>query len=34
VPFARAVELFADPRLLGILPADAAPQIPLLAPSS
>ena len=34
VPFARAVESFADPRLLGILPSDAAPQIPLLGPSS
>ena len=33
VPFARAVETFADPRLAGILlPPDAAPQIPLLAP--
>ena len=32
-PFARAVERFADPRVLGILPAEAAPQIPLLAPS-
>ncbi len=30
VPFARAIETFADPRLLGILPRDAAPQIPLL----
>lgn len=29
-PFARAVEVFADPRLIGILPRDAAPQIPLL----
>lgn len=26
----RAVETFADPRLLGILPADCAPQVPLL----
>lgn len=33
-PFARAIETFADPRLLGILPRDAAPQIPLLGPSS
>ena len=31
VPFARAIELFTDPRLTGILPRDAAPQIPLLA---
>ena len=29
-PFARAVETFADPRLIGLLPRDAAPQIPLL----
>jgi GNAT superfamily N-acetyltransferase len=32
VPYARAVEIFADPRLAGLLPADAAPHIPLLAP--
>jgi GNAT superfamily N-acetyltransferase len=31
VPFARAVEIFADPRLTGHMPRDAAPQIPLLA---
>ena len=30
VPYGRAVETFADPRLAGILPRDAAPQIPLL----
>ena len=30
VPFARAVETFADPRLAGVLPLDAAPQIPLI----
>jgi GNAT superfamily N-acetyltransferase len=29
VAFARAVEIFADPRLLGVLPRDAAPHIPL-----
>lgn len=29
-PFKRAVERFPDPRLLGILPKDCAPQIPLL----
>ena len=29
-PFKRAVERFPDPRLLGILPTDCAPQIPLL----
>lgn len=32
VPYKRTVETFADPRLSGILPADAAPQIPLLEP--
>ena len=30
----RAIERFPDPRLLGLLPRDAAPQIPLLAPES
>jgi GNAT superfamily N-acetyltransferase len=30
VPFKRAVETFPDPRLLGILPRDCAPQVPLL----
>lgn len=30
-PFARAIETFADPRLAGHLPADAAPHIPLIA---
>lgn len=30
VPFKRAVERFPDPRLLGILPLDAAPQIPII----
>ena len=29
-PFKRAVERFPDPRLLGILPRDSAPQVPLL----
>jgi GNAT superfamily N-acetyltransferase len=33
VPFARAVETFADPRLTGQLPREAAPQIPLLEPT-
>jgi GNAT superfamily N-acetyltransferase len=33
-PFEQAVETFADPRLLGILPRDAAPQIPLYERSS
>ncbi|QKS01798.1 GNAT family N-acetyltransferase [Sphingomonas sp. CL5.1] len=27
----RTIETFPDPRLLGLLPADAAPQVPLLA---
>jgi GNAT superfamily N-acetyltransferase len=31
-PFKRAIERFPDPRLLGILPKDCAPQIPLLEP--
>jgi GNAT superfamily N-acetyltransferase len=30
VPFKRAIERFPDPRLLGILPRECAPQIPLL----
>jgi GNAT superfamily N-acetyltransferase len=29
-PFKRSIERFPDPRLLGILPREAAPQIPLL----
>jgi GNAT superfamily N-acetyltransferase len=33
VPYARAVETFADPRTLGILSPDAAPHVPLLATS-
>lgn len=33
-PFARAVETFPDPRLIGLLPRDAAPQTPLLAASA
>lgn len=28
IPFARAIETFADPRLIGVLPPEAAPQIP------
>jgi len=31
-PFATAVEMFADPRLAGVLPRDAAPHVPLLDP--
>jgi GNAT superfamily N-acetyltransferase len=30
IPYKRAIERFPDPRLLGILPRDCAPQIPLL----
>lgn len=30
IPFERAVETFADPRLAGIMPREAAPHIPLL----
>jgi len=30
VPYKRAIERFPDPRLLGILPKNAAPQVPLL----
>lgn len=33
-PYAQAVETFADPRLLGVLPREAAPQIPLYDRSS
>ena len=29
-PFKRAIERFPDPRLLGILPIDCAPQIPII----
>jgi GNAT superfamily N-acetyltransferase len=29
-PYRRAIERFPDPRLLGVLPMDSAPQIPLL----
>ena len=30
IPCGRAIERFPDPRLLGILPPDCAPQVPLL----
>ena len=33
VPYATAIEQFPDPRLSGLIPADAAPQIPLLGAS-
>lgn len=32
VPYDRRVEVFADPRLQGVLPRTAAPQIPLIEP--
>lgn len=32
VPVSRMIETFPDPRVAGLLPADAAPQIPLLGP--
>lgn len=31
-PVSRTIETFIDPRVAGLLPPDAAPQIPLLAP--
>lgn len=30
VPFARAIEIFDDPRVFGVLSPDAAPHVPLL----
>ena len=33
IPYERAVETFADPRLAGLLPMDAAAHIPVLAPA-
>jgi GNAT superfamily N-acetyltransferase len=30
IPYKRAIECFPDPRLLGILPRDCAPQVPLI----
>jgi hypothetical protein len=33
-PYRRSLETFPDPRLLGLLPADAAPQVPCLAASA
>ena len=32
-PYKQAIETFADPRLAGLLPREAAPQIPLLDPA-
>jgi GNAT superfamily N-acetyltransferase len=34
VPIGRTIETFADPRLTGLLPVDAAPQVPLLGTTS
>jgi GNAT superfamily N-acetyltransferase len=34
IPVRFAVETFADPRLIGVLPEDCAPQIPLVRPDS
>lgn len=34
VPYKRMVETFDDPRVTGLIPADAAPQIPRLAPAT
>ena len=33
VPYARTLETFPDPRLIGLLPRDVAPQVPVLDPS-
>jgi len=33
VAVARTIEIFPDPRLIGLLPRESAPQIPLLAPA-
>jgi GNAT superfamily N-acetyltransferase len=30
VPYRRSIERFPDPRLIGVLPSDCAPQVPLL----
>jgi GNAT superfamily N-acetyltransferase len=30
IPYKRAIERFPDPRLIGILPVDCAPQIPII----
>ncbi|MET0370743.1 MAG: GNAT family N-acetyltransferase [Sphingobium sp.] len=34
VPYAREVETFADPRLAGLLPREAAPHVPLIGQAS
>jgi GNAT superfamily N-acetyltransferase len=33
-PYAQAIETFADPRLIGALPRDVAPHIPLIDPDN
>ncbi len=33
-PWMRTVEIAPDPRLVGLLPRDAAPQVPILAPAA
>lgn len=33
-PYRRAIEIGDDPRLVGILPPDAAPQVPIIRPAS
>lgn len=33
-PFGRSVEVVPDPRLLGLLPREAAPQVPLVEPDA
>jgi GNAT superfamily N-acetyltransferase len=33
VPYARKVEVYDDPRLAGVLPVTAAPQVPMITPS-
>jgi GNAT superfamily N-acetyltransferase len=34
IPYRRQVETFADPRIIGLLPAEAGPQIPCLSAES
>lgn len=33
LPYRRTIETFPDPRLIGLLPREAAPQVPVLDPS-
>ncbi|MBV8196845.1 MAG: GNAT family N-acetyltransferase, partial [Candidatus Eremiobacteraeota bacterium] len=30
VPFKREIEVYDDPRIIGIVPKDTAPQVPIL----